>query len=99
MYFADLTEYRYGQTSPRPNVLNVGWLSNASAFQQGNVSSEFIINLKRLVASPINLYRGAHFCEFCSPSPLSKEDILKFVPVPGTAGNGEIRVRGIGVKN
>jgi hypothetical protein len=101
MYFADLTEYRYGQTSPRPDVLNVGWLSKHHPFQLGQSAPGFVEKLKRLVESPVNLYRGIHICEFCPPPPtvLAGGRIPVPAPPPGTFGNGEIRVRGVGTKS
>jgi hypothetical protein len=94
MYFADLTEYRYGTTSPRPDVLNIGWLSKNHAFPQGRSDPSFVAKLERLVASPIMLSRGSHLCEFCPrpPTVLSKGGIPMLAPAPGTTGNGQIRV-------
>jgi hypothetical protein len=65
MYFPDLTPYEYGPTEPQPNVLNVGWLSVAQAFPVGIPDKRLVPALERLIASPVNLYRGWHFCEFC----------------------------------
>jgi len=96
MYFADLSQYCYGKAEPDPNVLNVGWLSSAHPYTQGSVSDLFVTHLRHLVQSPVNLYRGLHFCEFCpEPQVRTTPGGLRIVdPRPGTAGNGEIRVRG-----
>ena len=68
MYFADLSQYSYGDSEPDPSILNVGWLSRAYPYTQGTVSELFVARLLGLVQSPVNLYRGLHFCEFC-PGP------------------------------
>jgi len=94
MYFPDLTPYEYGRTEPQPNVLNVGWLSAAHPFSSGTPDERLIAALQRLAASPANLYRGSHLCEFCPrpPTKLSPGGIPMLDPIPGTTGNGEIRV-------
>jgi hypothetical protein len=96
MYFPDLRPYRYGQTEPQPDILNVGWLSNAYPFESGIPDAHLVRILMRLVASSVNLYRGSHLCEFCPEPPIVlEEDGIRFVePKPGTTGNGEIRVTG-----
>jgi hypothetical protein len=96
MYFADLSQYSYGDSEPDPSILNVGWLSRAYPYTQGTVSELFVARLLGLVQSPVNLYRGLHFCEFC-PGPemrTTPRGLRIAEPLPGTAGNGEIRVRG-----
>jgi hypothetical protein len=98
MHYLDLTPYEYGREAPRPNVLNVGWLSIEHPFQKGEVSVDFLRTLQRLVTSPVNLYRGSHLCEFCPPPPKELSAggavwVLK--PPAGTTGNGEIRVPGL----
>ena len=98
MYFPDLTPYQYGGQEPSPGLVNVGWLSIEQSFAKGPCSAEFMGELARLAASPVNLYRGTHLCEFC-PEPsmvLSEGGIPMLNPAPGTAGNGEIRVQGEG---
>jgi hypothetical protein len=94
MYFPDLTPYEYGQTEPQPNVLNVGWLSVAQAFPVGIPDERLVRALGRLIASPVNLYRGWHFCEFCSTraKTVSPGRIRMLDPAARTLGNGEIRV-------
>jgi hypothetical protein len=94
MYFPDLTPYQYGRTEQQPNILNVGWLSAAQPFHFGAPDERFVDALRQLVSSPINLYRGVHICEFC-PSPLVKtipNGGFMIETLPGTTGNGEIRV-------
>ncbi|KRR18256.1 hypothetical protein CQ14_25405 [Bradyrhizobium lablabi] len=47
-----------------------------------------------MIASPVNLTRGWHFCEFC-PKPaktVSPGRIRMLDPAARTLGNGEIRV-------
>ncbi len=94
MYFRDLTPYEYGRTEPQANVLNVGWLSPTHRFPSGALEEGFVSALERLVASPVNLYRGLHICEFCPPPPykLIGGGSLMPDPLPGTTGNGEIRI-------
>ena len=98
MFFADLTLYEYGRDEPQTNVLNIGWLSAEHAFATGQVPEAFVQCLQRLVASPVNLYRGIHLCEFCPRPPvsLSPGGLRMIDPPPGTFGNGEIRVPGTG---
>jgi len=94
MYFPDLTPYEYGRTKRRRNVLNVGWLSSDHPFSTGAQNERLIAALQRLVEFPVNLFRGSHLCEFC-PSPpmkLSPGGLRFLDPVPGTTGNGEIRI-------
>jgi hypothetical protein len=94
MYFPDITPYEYGRTEPRANLLNVGWLSAGRAFSSGAPDDRLIPAIQRLVASPVNLYRGSHLCEFCPSPPVntSPGGIRMLDPLPGTTGNGEIRV-------
>lgn len=95
MYFADLTPYEYGRENAKPDVLNIGWLSAGHQFPVGPTSEGFRADLRRLVQAPVNLYRGIHLCEFCPPPPekLTPSGLRTIDPVPGTFGNGEIRVR------
>jgi hypothetical protein len=94
MYFPDLTPYEYGQTAPQTNVLNVGWLSAAHAFPIGIPNERLVQALRRLIASPVNLYRGWHICEFCPgpPTIVSPGRLPMLDPPQRTMGNGEIRV-------
>ena len=96
MFFADLTPYEYGYELPRSNILNVGWLSRGHAFPVGAVPEAFVNALRRLIASPVNLYRGYHTCEFCPDPPVVVSSTgLRVRNPPGeTMGNGEIRVPG-----
>jgi hypothetical protein len=94
MYFADLSSYEYGREDPRPDVVNIGWLSVDFPVTKGKTSDAFLVRLRQLVQAPVNLYRGAHLCEFCPPPPVKvTEGGLRLIePPPGTSGNGEIRV-------
>lgn len=96
-FFHDGSPYSYGGTEPNSKVLNVGWLGEGQPFERGPVSYPFFRTLRRLVESPINLYRGTHVCEFCQPP----HDIIaldwryEFVWAQPREGNGEIRVAGL----
>jgi hypothetical protein len=96
MYFPDLTPYAYGRTEPQANVLNVGWLSADQTFPVGIPDQRLVDALRRLVASPVNLYRGLYDCEFCPhpPTTMSPGGLPMLDPLPGTTGTGEIRVVG-----
>jgi hypothetical protein len=96
MFFADMTPYEYGFELPRSNVLNVGWLARGHVFPTGVVADGFVDALRRRAASPENLYRGYHTCEFCPEPPVLVSATGRRVsPPPGeTMGNGEIRVAG-----
>ena len=98
MYFADLTPYEYGRATIRPDVANVGWLSCEHDFPKGDVPAGFVERLARCIDTPVNRFRGIHLCEFCPRPPvkLSPGGLEMLDPPPGTAGNGEIRVRGKG---
>jgi hypothetical protein len=96
MFFADLTPYEYGYEVPRSNTLNVGWLSRGHVFPMGAVPETFVDALRRLVASPVNLYRGYHTCEFCPDPPVVVSSTGRRMSSPPgeTMGNGEISVAG-----
>ena len=96
MYFQDLSKYRYRSNEPSTGVLNIGWLSREHSFPTGEASKAFIECLRQLAASPIELTRGAHICEFFPEPPvfLSRGGLPMRNPPPGTFGNGEIRVVG-----
>ncbi len=97
MYFEDLTPYQYGGEEPDGAVLNIGWLSRAHSYPRGETSREFIAALQRMVANPVNLYRGSHVCEFCPEPPVTLRNGRKWIePAPGTTGNGEVRVNEAG---
>jgi hypothetical protein len=96
MYFADLTPYRYSGAVVRPDVVNVGWLALEHDFPKGVVSPNFVTRLARFISNPVNRRRGIHVCEFCPYPPVKPlpSGLNMIEPPPGTAGNGEIRVRG-----
>ncbi len=96
MFFADLTPYEYGYEERRSNILNVGWLSRGHVFPVGAVPDDFVASLRRLIASPENLYRGYHSCEFCPDPPIvvGPTGLRVHTPPGDTMGNGEIRVAG-----
>jgi hypothetical protein len=96
MFFADLTPYEYGYETPRRNVLNVGWLARGHVFPKGEVPDHFVSALRRLAASPENLFRGYHACEFCPDPPILVGPTGRRIDNPPgeTMGNGEIRIAG-----
>ncbi|WP_139031506.1 hypothetical protein [Bradyrhizobium sp. ORS 375] len=67
MHFEDLSAYQYDLPKPLEGVMTVGWLSSSAPFQQGAVSQEFSVALKRLlITNRVNKTRGYHRCELCS---------------------------------
>ena len=94
MYFDDLSPYQYGRAAPDPTIVNVGWLSRDHDYQTGKTAPEFLEAMRALVAAPVNLFRGAHLCEFCPAPPVvtTPKGLRLIEPPPGTSGNGEIRV-------
>jgi hypothetical protein len=98
VFYPDLSPYEYGGKDPRSDILNVGWLSREHAFPTGSVPDAFVDALRRLVASPVNLYRGYHTCEFCPEPPvfLSPTGLRMTDPPQAIMGNGEIHVAGVG---
>jgi hypothetical protein len=94
MYFEDLSPYEYLRRPADAAIVNVGWLSVDHSYETGDVAAEFLEAVRRLVASPVNLTRGVHECEFC-PSPMTTRNGAPwYQPVPGSTGNGEIRIVG-----
>jgi hypothetical protein len=95
-YFADLTPYEYGGAEPNPTVLNVGWLSSAFDFERQAPDEKLVAALRKLIAQPVNLYRGYHYCEFCPPPQFirSATGAVSIIETHCASGNGEIRVNG-----
>jgi len=96
MYFPDLSPYQYGRDPLDPAIVNIGWLSEDHPYETGDVPTDFVEAIRSMVAAPVNLYRGVHQCEFCpAPPVVTSPGGLKIAkPLPGTTGNGEIRVPG-----
>jgi hypothetical protein len=95
MHFADLTPFNYSDIDERLGALNVGWLGAGHSFPVAPPGADFVEALRKLVASPVNLCRGRHRCEFCpSPSPESRNGLLWSTAPDEIMGNGEIHVRG-----
>jgi hypothetical protein len=94
MYFRDLTPYTYGSTPPVDSIVNIGWLSREHGFATGLAPREFLTALARLTDSPVNLYRGRHYCEFCPTPMVTMSDRGPTLVEPPSAiwGNREIRV-------
>jgi hypothetical protein len=95
-YFEDLTKFSYHEKASVKNVINVGWLSKNHDFPVGKIALLAIHIIKNLVESPVNKFRGVHYCEFCPP-PI-KEKIDGFISYKTIRecpfGNGEIHVLG-----
>jgi hypothetical protein len=92
-YYPDLTPYEF--SAGESDLLNIGWLSKEQPFRRGPVPYLFASELRRLSQSPVNLYRGVHLCEFCTPP----EDLVALgeqcrnVWEMARSGNGEVRVQ------
>ena len=89
--FDDLSPYDENDTTGP--ALRVGWLGRGSSFPTGEIDPGVVDNLIRLAATPVNLMRGLHYCEFCdAESPI--RIATPFGPKGRVAlGNGEIHVR------
>jgi hypothetical protein len=74
LYFEDLSPYEYDHGQPVGNVVNVGWLSRDHDYESGSVPQEFVAAVRKLVATPVNLYRGVHLCEFCPDPPKGRQE-------------------------
>jgi hypothetical protein len=102
--FDDLSEYRYGG-GVEDGVLHVGWLGPGSTLQCGVVPPHLLAKLKRLAATPVELYRGTHVCELCEvPDHVRQapgDELARYNIwnewAKGRQSNGEIRVSGKGV--
>ena len=95
MHFEDLTPFTYSEIDERLCALNVGWLGAGHSFPVVPPGADFVVALRKLVAKPVNLYRGRHQCEFCpSPPPESRNGLLWSTAPDEIMGNGEIHVRG-----
>jgi hypothetical protein len=95
MHYEDLTPFTYSEVDDRLRALNVGWLGAGHAFPVAPPKADFIEALRKLVASPVKLYRGRHQCEFCpSPPPESRNGLLWITARDEIMGTGEIHVRG-----
>lgn len=86
MYVEDLTPLPESQGG----VLAVGWLSVGAPISQGKLDPCIREELVRQAATPSNLTRGLHYCDFCNAeSPIearsaSMPDLRAFL------GSGEI---------
>ena len=98
MYLADLTRHD-DLLLTRTDVLNVGWLCHEHAFPIGPTPPRFVLALRELVSSPVRSTMGFHICDLCPP-PVeiigSDGVVTGFTAAPGSLGNGEIRVPGLG---
>jgi hypothetical protein len=94
LYFDDLAPFHYPNHAPELNVLSIGWLSRDHVFETGAVPFGFVEALQTLVASPVDISRGMHLCDFCPPPPVIVRNGLRFIePPPEITSNGVIRVR------
>jgi hypothetical protein len=89
-YYRDLSPYVYlGDRTA--GMVNVGWLGAGEDFPRGDCPDEIVRRLIALAASPRNLTRGRHHCEFCAVgSPVRAESDDGTV---AWLGNGEVHVR------
>jgi hypothetical protein len=67
-YFPDLSPYSYGH-GHHSGVVHVGWLDGVHPFPTGSVEPALVEKLKALACKPVELYRGTHTCEVCTPPP------------------------------
>ncbi|MDX2110618.1 MAG: hypothetical protein SFY80_10295 [Verrucomicrobiota bacterium] len=98
-HFEDLSEYRYAGCSQH-GVVHIGWLGAGHPFQQGFVSEAHVAKMKRLVETPVELYRGYHVCELCErPKELRGRPFLEQWDkwAQFRKSNGEIRVSCAGI--
>jgi hypothetical protein len=89
-YSADLTRYKFRQTSEAESALNVGWLSRWRSFHTGPVDQSALEKLLRLCQEPVNRTRGWHRCLFCGAYPA----VMSIDGESITLGDAEIRVPG-----
>ena len=96
-FYPDGSVYVYGSTAPEPYILNVGWLSKDYPYVRGATPDWLLDRLRVRVASPVNLYRGYHVCDFCPESP--KKTLPNGIQISDhpteRMGNGEIRVQAL----
>jgi hypothetical protein len=93
-YFPDLSPYAYGHGS-HPGVLHIGWLDGVHEYRKGIVSPRLIEKMKKMASAPVELYRGFHICELCTPPTKVRQatdDAVWWRWAKSRAGNGEIRV-------
>jgi hypothetical protein len=89
-YYPDLSTYTYCNSEESARALNVGWLSAAQPYLQGEVPAGFTERLWAFCRTRVNQTRGFHDCEFCSANshtPRRGEETI-------TIGSAEIRVFG-----
>jgi hypothetical protein len=106
-YFQDLSPYAYGHRG-HPAVVHVGWLDSTHPFRKGAVESRLIEKMKLLSRTPVELYRGKHFCDLCTEPPNLEKTFTSKAPglvryidpncswarwMDQRSSNGEIRVR------
>jgi len=92
-YIPDLTVYNYRPFQKEPSdtkLLAVGWLDSSVTYRRGNIADRSCLlrKLKRLAATPMNLTRGFHYCQFCENSSTDAAGDKR------RRGNGEIRING-----
>jgi len=95
-YFEDLTEFSYHDRAGSRGAINVGWLSKSYEFSVGEVDTLAAQIIRKLTQTPVNKFRGIHYCELCPPPIKKKKDgfisyeTIRHCPY----GNGEIHVLG-----
>jgi len=92
-YLADLAPYSYNSYVV-PNALSIGWLSRTHTFPRGSIPVLFAHELRRLAANPVELTRGHHVCEFCTPPAdiLAMDPDYRWVWEMYRSGNGEVHI-------
>ena len=97
-YFRDLSPYRYCGKR-QAGVVHIGWLDGRHKFSKGEVSTEIVASLRQLASSPVELYRGLHVCELCTPPEgISITDHEPYWAwAQSRASNGEIRAEHEGI--
>lgn len=102
-YFPDLSPYEYlaGDPECHAELVNVGWLDQAYAYEKGPVAGEMSERVKQIcLFEATRQTRGFHRCQFCSLPVLSStpKQIFGTAIVAGQRrlGSAEIRVKGAG---
>lgn len=95
-YFADLTEYSYGNVRFEEGsapLINVGWLAADHPFPTAEPEPEFVRALLRCCRRPVLLYRGFHVCDLCDVQAFDMQ-VVSYEGRRVHVGNGEVCVQG-----
>jgi hypothetical protein len=63
-YYPDFTDYTY-LANTKEAAINIGWLDNAHAYEQGDLPEKLADIIFELCKNPVNKTRGYHQCPFC----------------------------------